>query len=435
MKISHTERVISPEIGACLAGYGSHDVSVAKYDDLYLSALALDDGKKKAVILGYDLLGIQDEWIRLIRTKVAEIFGGTQADCILSCTHTHTGPHSRILPRAPESFREDYMHNLLEITLDAVRELFSKEFIETDVSFFSGSCDQNLNRRYVGPENRCSFLPRRRDLEPIADGICDKEMGGLCFRRKDDTEYLEYVIGNFSAHPLAGHSLGIGARRISADFPGAFRRYIKRETGAGCMYLSGAAGDTVPRGHETGTAAIEEVGKKLGTSAISSMLNSRRIPANYKLTNETIQTGIKTSTYRVRPHMKKDLTGELVGKDTVELEVQLLSIGDVCLIGVPGEMVNELGLEMKWHSPFRKTFVLYCSTSYISYICHGNALVSGGYEADCQIPDSRAGLQLVNTAIDCAYELYELTFPDPAQWPQNNRACNVSIANIDAVSK
>ena len=38
--------------------------------------------------------------------------------------------------------------------------------------------------------------------------------------------------------------------------------------------------------------------------------------------------------------------------------IQLVSVGDVCLIGVPGELVAELGLEMKWHSPFRKTFIL-----------------------------------------------------------------------------
>ena len=74
-------------------------------------------------------------------------------------------------------------------------------------------------------------------------------------------------------------------------------------------------------------------------------------------------------------------------------------------MGVPGELLAELGQEIKWQSPFRKTFILYASTAYFDYLCHGNALVSGGYEADCQLCDSRSGLKLVNAAVDGLYEL------------------------------
>ena len=93
-------------------------------------------------------------------------------------------------------------------------------------------------------------------------------------------------------------------------------------------------------------------------------------------------------------------------------------------------MVAELGLEMKWHSPFRKTFVLYDSTAYISYLCHGNALVAGGYEAQEQVTDSRTGLKLLNIAIDGAYKLYERTHPDESQWPENHLLPTVSLKNI-----
>ena len=93
-------------------------------------------------------------------------------------------------------------------------------------------------------------------------------------------------------------------------------------------------------------------------------------------------------------------------------------------------MVAELGLEMKWHSPFRKTFILYCSTSYISYLCHGNALISRGYEAREQITDSRTGLRLVNTAMDGAYTLYERTFPDTSAWPENQMPPLVSLKDV-----
>lgn len=429
MKISHGEAIITPEVGIRLAGYGTKSYSVDKLDDLIVSALVMDDGSKKMVVLSYDLIAIQDSWIWRIRKEVSALFGGQPSDCILSCTHTHSGPNTRMLVEDETIFAEDYLNEVVKMTVDLVKGLLEQPFVDTEVFFYSINCDENINRRYIGPNNRCSFLPMRRDMEPLADGICDKELGGLCFMRAG-TRDPEYIIGNFAAHPLAGHALGISALRISADFPGAFRRYIETETGAGCMYLTGAAGDMVPKGHETGIDAIEKVGRTLAVKALDAILTAIRDPEHHKLINETLQSTIEKRTYKVLPNKKDRLTLDFEGQSEVDLEVQLVSVGDVCLIGVPAEMVAELGLEMKWHSPFRKTFILYCSTSYICYLCHGNAMVSGGYEAREQITDSRTGLQLVNAAIDGAYTLYERTFTDKNAWPENQMPPLVSLKNI-----
>ena len=429
MKISYGESIISPEIGTPVAGYGLHDVSTSKLDDLYLSALALNDGQKKIVIISYDLLGIDEIWIKEIRADISAVFGGRESDCIISCTHTHSGPNTRTLPNHPEVLEVDYLTKLKQLTLDTVRAIFSREFIETSVFFYSGLCDENRNRRYIGPENRCSFLPHRRDMERIADGICDKEIGGLCFINKA-TRQPEYIIGNFAAHPLAGHAPGVGGHRISADFPGQFRKYIQSETGAGCMFLSGAAGDMVPHGDETGKEAIRKVGTALASAALTGIIIATRNPDSFKLSNETLQSGIESRNYTIRPHKINQIPPPHQGKSEVELEVQLVSIGDVCLVGVPGELVAELGLEMKWHSPFRKTFILYCSTAYFDYLCHGNALVSGGYEGGAQLWDSHGGLKLLNTVVEGEYKLYERTFPDRSKWPENNQLPLVSLKNL-----
>ena len=61
MKIAFTTKIISPEVGVRVAGYGPDDFTVAKHDDLYLSVLALNDGEKTCLLLGYDpwTLGLQ----------------------------------------------------------------------------------------------------------------------------------------------------------------------------------------------------------------------------------------------------------------------------------------------------------------------------------------------------------------------------------------
>ena len=72
MKISHFEQIITPEIGTCVAGYYAHDESTEILDDLKLSILLMDDGKKTGAILGFDLLGLDVDIVNNITRDAAE---------------------------------------------------------------------------------------------------------------------------------------------------------------------------------------------------------------------------------------------------------------------------------------------------------------------------------------------------------------------------
>ena len=428
MKIAFTTKNISPEVGVRLAGYGPNDFSSSKHDDLCLSVLALNDGKSTCVMLGYDLLGIDSKYIGIIRGKCAEIVGGSAERIIVSCTHTHCGPHTRTLPNC-DRLETGYLETLIDLTVGAVNEVVNGEWYDTDVSWYALNCDENVNRRYVGNDNRCTFLPHRPFLEPLCDGVRDRELGVICFRDRASGD-IRYVIGNYAAHPLAGHTPGTGGHRISADFPGVFRDYLKSEIGCESMFLSGAAGDMVPKGHESGFAAAKKVGTELAMAAIRGVISAGRAGAAHLLKDDTLRFGTKRFGAAVRKCLEK-LPPDHLGKTEIELEIQLVSIGDLCFVGVPGELLAELGLEIKWHSPFRKTFILYCSTGYFAYLCHGNALTQGGYEAAQQYFESRMGLKLVNAAVDGSYELYERAYPDRSAWPENHILPLVSVKNLD----
>ena len=67
MKIAKFEQIITPEIGTTIAGYGCYDVTYRKTDELVASMLALDDGRHKALILSYDLVGMDEALIDRIR--------------------------------------------------------------------------------------------------------------------------------------------------------------------------------------------------------------------------------------------------------------------------------------------------------------------------------------------------------------------------------
>jgi len=405
MKIAKWEEIISPEVGTTIGGYGPHDETCRKTDDLVVSMLALDDGEHKALILGYDLIGMDEELIDRLRSEAARALGTPEDFVILSCTHTHEGPNTRTLVGC-DVFNTAYVEQLVRWTVEGVEKL-SGNFVEVDVCFYSMKVDANVNRRFVGRDNRAKFFPHHRDMEPLAGEFCDQELGMLLFYDKKSRTPVEVLV-NYAAHPLATHAPGLGSHSISPDYPGYLRKFVKYETGADCIFLSGAAGDMFPKESEFGQAAARRMGEQLGSCVMLALCDAIRQPARFKLENPEIRalrTRFEVNRRMDNPRKFGGLPPYYRGKDVFSLPLQFLSIGDVALVGVPGELVAELGQEIKWHSPFRKTFILYASTAYFDYLCHGNALVSGGYEAWCQLFDSRGGLQLVNAAVDGLYEL------------------------------
>ncbi|MBO7146830.1 MAG: hypothetical protein J6W81_03680 [Lentisphaeria bacterium] len=406
MKIARYEQIISPEVGTTIAGYGAFDETFRKSDDLVVSLLALDDGKNTALILGYDLIGMDEELIDRIRHEAGQMLNIPEDFVILSCTHTHEGPHTRTLADHPEVFNQKYVEQLIRWTCEGIRCL-KDQFVEVDTYFYSMKVDANVNRRHVKRDNRAGFFPHCRDLEALADEFCDQELGLLFFLRKEDRVPIEVLV-NYAAHPLAAHAPGLGSQTISPDYPGYLRKFIREESGADCIFLSGAAGDMFPKESETGQAAARRMAEQLCTAVMIALSDARRQPGRFKLKNpelKALRTRFEVKRRMDNPRQFGGLNPYYRGKDVFSLPLQFLSIGDIALVGVPGELLAELGQEIKWHSPFRKTFILYASTAYFDYLCHGNALVSGGYEAWCQLFDSRGGLQLVNAAVDGLYRL------------------------------
>ena len=179
MKIAWFKKNISPEVGAFLAGYGLDYRSKEKLDNLYASGLCMDDGKEKVLLISFDLLGLDEWYIKDLRQKCAELLDVPVSAVMFSCTHTHTGPETRTLAAAPQQLNKPYLEELQKIVLQAVREL--RPFQECRARFYASLCDENRNRRYTSGDNHASFTPHRREFVNARNGITDQELGVLWF--------------------------------------------------------------------------------------------------------------------------------------------------------------------------------------------------------------------------------------------------------------
>ena len=405
MKIAHYEQIITPEVGELAAGYGDHDVTVRIHDDLKLAVLLLDDGKKLGAILVYDLLGLDEPFVKRIRKNAADIIGCPEANVILTCTHTHNGPHTR--SKKTRHANPDYIEKLCLWTAGAV-EKARTGWQESDVFFYSCKCDQNYNRRYVDGSNRCKTLPGNRSLEPIGTEFADKELGMLIFA-VPETKHPLGVLLNFAAHPLASHSPGLGSHQISADYPGVVREILE-ENCCWCVFTTGAAGDQFPKDSECGWESVRNCASGIAVEAIRGITDACRNKDLYLIPEPKIQASIETVTVKLRRDRQEKRAEKpgYEGKTETVAEIQLFALGDICLVGVPGEMLAEIGQEIKWHSPYRRTFILYNSTAYLSYLPHTGAYIAGGYETavNSAFIQPFESLKLVNSAVDGMRKLH-----------------------------
>jgi len=408
---------ISPSVGANICGYEPNQKSVEKHDPLYACGLLMDDGERRALMVSFDLVALDASTVRDLRAKCARELGIEDAYVLFTCTHNHTGPECVCLSYPPDALDREYLALFERRLLEAVRAVGKSPRKACRAYFNSVNVDENYNRRFVTGDNHASFTPHRRTLARICDGIADKELGNVFFYDAARTcqmaggDGAAYVIGNYAAHPLAGDAPGIGGLRISADFPGFYRDYLKRETGADAMFVQGAAGDLVPKNDELGMEAARRTGENLAMASIGAMIDACRGDGRFLIAKPRLRASITRIDLPVRKRFDGPRS-EPVTNGVVTLELQCLSLGDVAFVGVPGELTNELGLEIKWHSPYRRTWIAQLATGDIGYISGVNAFVQGGYEPRHQPFAACGGLKLVAAAADALDRLRRSAFPE-----------------------
>jgi len=104
---------------------------------------------------------------------------------------------------------------------------------------------------------------------------------------------------------------------------------------------------------------------------------------------------------------KRDHVAPLQGK-VQKTWVQVVLVGDIAFVGVPGGLFAELGNEIKRLSPFRYTYVVGLANDYLGYFPDNEALDLGGYQtwANAAISERGTGEAIVNETVRILNDLY-----------------------------
>jgi len=100
--------------------------------------------------------------------------------------------------------------------------------------------------------------------------------------------------------------------------------------------------------------------------------------------------------------------GTLKLKDSYDTQVQVLQVGDLVMVAIPGELFVEYALEMRARirQTFNKSMILVgYANGYIGYLVTPRGMETGGYEASVTFVEPTAGRQLAETAMGLLMEL------------------------------
>ena len=395
-KVNITSPLGIPLIGSY--GKPSDDV----LDELYAKALVLNDGSTTLAIISVDLLySPLEEITNPIRKIINDKIGIPERNVFICATHTHSGPEvftrSKLRPqkKVPASeIDQSYLQTLIRKTASSVM-LAYKNLQDVKIGTAKGQIPEILyNRRpkladgsvkmaftlppevaatkkiETGPDDNVKVTFTFPDEKTNLDfGPVDPE---VCVLRVEDAD--GGIIGsivNFGCHPVCIYPYL--STTISADYPAYTTGVVEQMEGGVCLFTLGLAGNTVPI--RRGVIPRQQIGKALGGEALRRL---QFVTTSGEATLNALKKEIRFPTKKTPSSDKAEKVDKTT--DYITTEIQVLRLGDIYILGLPGEILVEVGLEIKKRAGVDKLFVISVSNDAIGYVCHSQAYEEGGYE-------------------------------------------------------
>jgi neutral ceramidase len=366
VKLGVSQINITPLEPVMMSGYDARKTpSTGVHDDLYASALCFSDGATRILLITTDLIGFRSGIADDMKQMISSGTGIPPENIMITAVHNHGGPsvktYESSLPEANESYMELLYEKLLQLAVEA-----SENLVPFQMGIGKSSCDMNINRR-------AEFADGAIWLGRNPGGPCDHELDVV--QLKDLNNNTLAVLLNWPCHATAN---GQENYRITGDWPGAAARYIKKELGNETVVAItvGASADINPiYGPGNNFNEIEAIGYHVGKNAAKTFAGTETFPVNsLEIQNVTLT-----------------LPGKMAGKDhfpptsyekgpDVEIRLTVLKVGELIICGISGELMTEIGMEIKKLSPYSGTLVVTHCNGSSGYICTDNAFQEGGYE-------------------------------------------------------
>jgi neutral ceramidase len=431
LRVGVSRAVTTPPVGIAHPFWGAqtHTRAEGVDLDLWTTALVATDGVTTVAIVESDLPNVPNALSADVRRRVSELTDIPPANVRLTATHTHSG--GALAPGWYPDGAEmipGYITMVTDKIVGAVWEA-QRRLRPARIAAGIGHSTVALNRRMWHPGQQRIILGRNYG------GFVDHDL--LVARIDDEQERPLAVLVNYACHPtIMAHRNSL----ITPDFPGPLRRVVEANVGGLCLFLQGAAGDRHPRESFSSQGAdYRKVGALLGLEAAKVAIGLTTLP-KYERLVDVLESGAELGIYEDTPAGEPDATiavatrtvelplialpslaeaeADLAAKSealadarrtgddaeirrrgyvakraqmqrahvrqyegltTASTEIQVIKIGSLALVAMPGEPFAEVGVEIRRRSAAPVTMVSGYSNGEIGYVPMRSDYKNGGY--------------------------------------------------------
>jgi hypothetical protein len=359
--------------------------------ELRCSALVVQDPQgQKIALVACDVLMVNRDILDRAAQRIVKATSIPFDHILINATHTHHAPTTVTVHgyARDESFTRQVEDKIVRAAVRAHSRLTPSNM------FFRLGEESSVgkNSRLLLSDGTIYWVgPTTDALRPT--GPFDPELPLLAFRRTDGG--LEAVLFNHSTHTIG--TLTPGVR--SPSFYGLAAQLLEKVKGGTFLFFEGASGSThnldltaaeaTYRVQQAVTRALEAA-KAHPAARVKAM--RKEIVIRVRHFDETAEDRavVAYCTKRIKDRagaqavidtfrsMRRTLAGHQ--GDERKTWVQALLIGDIALVGVPGEFFTALGQEIKRRSPWRYTYVFELANDYVGYIPDRSSFDRGGYQ-------------------------------------------------------
>ncbi|MEO2048485.1 MAG: neutral/alkaline non-lysosomal ceramidase N-terminal domain-containing protein [Pirellulales bacterium] len=386
---------------APLGGYGERMNAPAQgvHDRIFAKAIVLTDGDKKFVLVTADMLGFPPPLKQDLLNRLSDQ-GWTTENVMLLASHSHASIEmNAINPLNTFAIPQLGIHN---------PELY--EFTVANFVRLIREAEQNLIPIRVGTSSK--HLPGWNRNRRHRSGIVDDE---LTITRIDSTAGKPMaLLVNFTAHPTF---MTEKQMMFSGGWPGHLQRTAEGLIGNGVtvMYYNGAEGDQRPQGRPNGGGSrweqAERYGHELGILVRQEWQSiAMQNDVAFQFHHQTISLPdrswhpdfMKTggTEYGLTEEVLTVMLPQMFPAQTASGSLQL---GELVVVGIPGEMAASLGLKIKAAARqdlgITHPVIGGLADEWISYMLPPQEYDMGGYEASVSFYGRTLGTVIVEGAI------------------------------------
>ena len=414
---------ITPKLGIELYGYYETRVSNRVADPLLLSTLALQQNDTKILVMSVDHCGITQNIIANYHRHISENTGIAENQIYIHATHIHTGPYlvnrkevtngpTNIINTNPGDAQKQLQQEYYEFLYEKMAEgaaLALQNLAPATLSIGVGEAPGiGFIRRFRMKDGSVQTNPgvgNPNIKEPI--GQVDHRVSVLKFTREN---------GNIVLFHYGNHPDVIGGCEISADWPGHARRILEETLpNTQGIFFNGTMGDVnhinvnadslwggAEHSRYMGQVVAGGVLQALEnlpdapTDRLTCVIKPIHVPSNMPEKEDLAEAhrindlhlagrddeipfeGMRKVTDIARAARMVRLEH---GPEAFQMNLSAVAIGNVVLLGIPGQHFSCAGLDMKANPGFEMILPISQVNGSEGYFPPMSAYAEGGYEA------------------------------------------------------